>query len=134
MLKQLSSSPLHFLCPSDPHVRAWETAAKSQSLAPGVLECYRPHSYPPVLCWDGSPSARPASPERWTCHLLRQHYLLVHPAAGHLRREQVPGALCHDDRENGKRSWRTSSVWQRVLGSVSLANGIAAGLPTCFLN
>lgn len=89
-------------------------------MAAGVLECYRPDSYPAVLRWDGSPAAGPAPAERWARHLLCQHHLLVHPAAGHLRREQVPGALRHDDRENGERSWKTSPVRLTVCSWLSV--------------
>lgn len=95
-------------------------------MAPGVLECDGPHSYPAVLCWDDSPSAGPASPERRACDLLCQHHLLVHPAAGHLRCQQVPGALRHDDWENGERSCVCA------LGLVSSANNIAADSPVFF--
>lgn len=34
-------------------------------------------------------------------HLLHRHHILVHPRAGHLRSEQIPGALRDDDREDG---------------------------------
>lgn len=72
-------------------------------MAAGVLERYGPDSHPAVLRGDGSPSAGPAPAERRARDLLRQHHLLVHPAAGHLRRQQVPGALRHDDRQDGER-------------------------------
>lgn len=120
-LRQLSSFPLCVLCPSDIDVRAWETVTEGKSLAARVLECYGSHSHPAVLCWDGSPSARSATPEWWPGHILCQHHLLVYTITRHLRSKQVLGTICYDDWKNGKKSWWTRSLlpacsWFSVSG------------------
>ena len=76
-------------------------------MASGVLEHHRPHGHPHILRRHGSPSPGAAAHELRAGHLLRQHHLLVHPAAGHLWSQQVPGSLCDDDWQDGekRRGW-----------------------------
>lgn len=72
-------------------------------MASGVLEHHRPHGHPHILCRHGAASPGATAHELWTGDLLCQHHLLVHPAARHLRRQQVPGSLCDDDRQDGEK-------------------------------
>lgn len=88
--------------PPDLNVGAWEVAAESQSVAAGVLEHHRPDGHPDILRGHGAAPAGAAAHELRPSYLLRQHHLLVHPAAGHLRGQQVPGSLRDDDWQNGE--------------------------------
>lgn len=88
--------------PPDPNVRAWEVVAEGQSVAAGVLEHHRPDGHPHILRRHGPPPPGAAAHELRPSHLLRQHHLLVHPAAGYLWGQQVPGSLCDDDWQNGE--------------------------------
>lgn len=87
----------------DPDVRAREVVTEGEGLASGVLEHHRPHGHPHLLCWHGAPPPGATAHELRAGHLLRQHHLLVHPAAWHLWGQQVPGPLCNDDRQDGEK-------------------------------
>lgn len=72
-------------------------------MASGVLEYHRPNGHPHILRRHGPASPGAAAHELWSGYLLRQHHLLVHPAAGHLWGQQVPGSLCDDDWQDGEK-------------------------------
>lgn len=72
-------------------------------MAPGILEYHRSHGHPHLLRRHGSASPGATTHELWEGYLLCQHHLLVHPAAGHLWGQQVPGALCDDDWQDGEK-------------------------------
>lgn len=91
-----------FLFLPDPDVRARKIVAEGEGVASGVLEHHRPHGHPHILCGHGAATPGAATHELRACHLLREHHLLVHQAAGHLWSQQVPGTLRDDDRKDGE--------------------------------
>lgn len=104
---ECNSSPFYSIfLPLDSNVRAREVAAEGQSVAAGVLEHHRLDGHPHILRRHGSAPAGAAAHELRPSHLLRQHHLLVHPAAGYLWGQQVPGSLCDDDWQNGEQRRR----------------------------
>lgn len=92
--------PFPFL---DINVRTWETPAEGKGVASRILECYRPYCHPLILGGHGASPAGSTVQEWWPGHILCQHYLLVYPIVRHLRGEQIFGAICNDDWENGKK-------------------------------
>lgn len=85
----------------DSDVRAGEAETEDKCVAGGVLEHHRPGRHLHLPSWANAAAAARTLYGLRQSHLLYRYHLLVHPRIGHLWREQIPGALCDDDRENG---------------------------------
>lgn len=118
------------ILPPDPNVRAWEVVAEGQSVAAGVLEHHRPDGHPDILRRHGAAPPGAAAHELRSSHLLRQHHLLVHPAAGYLWSQQVPWSLCDDDWQNGEQRLERGDVFT-LVGSFLFALLVSLHASVC---